>query len=160
VKVSLWQLAGAAGEADFIPSEACCLERTAAATFDESPQSLALSLDWNNKVLTEYGEDNRPLPVTHARTHNTRLTIRQLHHHSRVDPAVVASYSSGHLCVWRCTPAELVCDQQWQGHSLEAWIAAYDHWNPNIVYSGLAHCPISARPFPRTTGLISPVDRE
>lgn len=111
-QVSLWRLAGAADEPDLVESEACCLERTAAATFDESPQSLALSLDWNNKVLTE------------------------------VDPAVVASYSSGHLCVWRCTPAELVCDQQWQAHSLEAWIAAYDHWNPNIVYSGSDDCTL------------------
>ncbi len=71
MKVSLWGLAGAAAdEPDFIPSEACCLERTAAATFDESPQSLALSLDWNNKVLTEYGEDH-PLPNTHTHTHDT-----------------------------------------------------------------------------------------
>jgi diphthamide biosynthesis protein 7 len=106
-QVSLWRLSET-------HQDSLELECTARTTFDESPQSLALSLDWSNKVVQQ------------------------------ADPAVVASYSSGHLCVWRCAPSELVCDQHWQAHSLEAWIAAYDHWNPHVIYSGGDDCVLKA----------------
>ncbi|KAJ1784235.1 Diphthamide biosynthesis, partial [Coemansia sp. RSA 1938] len=33
-----------------------------------------------------------------------------------------------------CTNIAPIC--QWQGHDLEAWIAAFDYWTPDIVYSG------------------------
>lgn len=34
------------------------------------------------------------------------------------------------------TPAALVSLSTWQGHSLEAWVAAFDCWHPHTVYSG------------------------
>ena len=34
------------------------------------------------------------------------------------------------------TPAALAPLAEWQAHSLEAWTAAFDHFNPQVLYSG------------------------
>lgn len=156
VEVSLWRLAGAADEPDLVESEACCLERTAAATFDESPQSLALSLDWNNKVLTEYGEDH-PLPVTHTsyRLPTTpppppgwirpswRATRAGICACGAVHPPSLCATSSGRPTRWR--PGSRPTTTGTRTSSTQA------HFRPPP--------PTSARPSPRTTGL-TPVNRE
>ncbi|KAJ2406287.1 hypothetical protein J3F80_003583 [Coemansia sp. RSA 2526] len=51
-------------------------------------------------------------------------------------PRVVTSYSDGQLQLLQLSESSLTEVCQWQGHDLEAWIAAFDYWTPDIVYSG------------------------
>ncbi|KAJ2498312.1 hypothetical protein GGH96_004403 [Coemansia sp. RSA 1972] len=51
-------------------------------------------------------------------------------------PRIVTSYSDGQLQLLELTESSLTEVCQWQGHDLEAWIAAFDYWTPDIVYSG------------------------
>ena len=52
----------------------------------------------------------------------------------------VASYSSGEIAMVELSPSGLRVGQKWIGHTLEAWTAAWDAWNPHLVYSGADDC--------------------
>jgi diphthamide biosynthesis protein 7 len=47
---------------------------------------------------------------------------------------VVASFSDGSIAVWNSD--DINAKQRWRAHSQEAWIAAFDCWHSDIVYSG------------------------
>ncbi|KAI9282193.1 hypothetical protein BY458DRAFT_537695 [Sporodiniella umbellata] len=52
------------------------------------------------------------------------------------DKRVVTSHSNGDINVLSPTESKYVIQEHWHAHDLEAWIAAFDYWNTNIVYSG------------------------
>lgn len=49
---------------------------------------------------------------------------------------LACSYSSGRVAVMEATPSTLRELCGWQGHELEAWVAASDPWDPSCLYSG------------------------
>lgn len=49
---------------------------------------------------------------------------------------LVASSSDGKLSTWQVTDSGLEKLAYWKAHDFEAWISAFDYWNPNLVYSG------------------------
>ncbi|XP_033213690.1 diphthine methyltransferase [Belonocnema kinseyi] len=69
---------------------------------------LALSLDWS---MGEQFINNL----------STRITV---------------SVSNGSVHVFELTDETLEEIKSWHGHEYEAWITAFDYWNPNIIYSG------------------------
>lgn len=72
----------------------------------EDPSVLCLSLDWASRL-------------------------------NKSDKRVVTSHSNGDINI--LMPGEgggYEIEEQWHGHDLEAWIAAFDYWNTNVVYSG------------------------
>ncbi|KAI8885738.1 WD40 repeat-like protein [Backusella circina FSU 941] len=72
----------------------------------DDPSILCLSLDWANRV-------------------------------NKDDCRVVTSHSDGQLSILAPEQGgEYATISQWQGHDLEAWIAAFNYWNTNIIYSG------------------------
>ncbi|KAJ2715595.1 hypothetical protein H4R19_001117 [Coemansia spiralis] len=50
--------------------------------------------------------------------------------------SIVTSHSDGSIQLVELTNAGVVVSSQWQGHDLEAWIAAFDYWQPSVVYTG------------------------
>lgn len=40
----------------------------------------------------------------------------------------------------QAAPAGLTSLATWQAHQLEAWAAAFDHWNPSLIHSGGDDC--------------------
>ncbi|KAL0581604.1 hypothetical protein V5O48_000420 [Marasmius crinis-equi] len=74
-----------------------------------SSDVLCLSLDWSN----------RRSPVSHP-------------------GRIVASLSNGDLCVLdpELSSSEPENLQSWHAHDFEPWIAAWDYWNTDVVYSG------------------------
>lgn len=53
---------------------------------------------------------------------------------------LVASSSDGKLSTWQVTDSGLEKLAYWKAHDFEAWISAFDYWNPNLVYSGGDDC--------------------
>ncbi|PIA18305.1 WD40 repeat-like protein [Coemansia reversa NRRL 1564] len=51
-------------------------------------------------------------------------------------PSIATSHSDGCLQLLEMTESAIRIESQWQAHDLEAWIAAFDYWNPAVVYSG------------------------
>lgn len=52
--------------------------------------------------------------------------------------SVFASSSSGRISSASLTEAgQLVGVRSWRAHEHEAWIVAADHWDSNVVYSGI-----------------------
>ncbi|KAJ3074681.1 Diphthine methyltransferase [Podochytrium sp. JEL0797] len=49
---------------------------------------------------------------------------------------LVVSQSTGDLSLLTLAESELVETHSWNAHQYEAWIAAFDKWNKNVVYSG------------------------
>uniref|UniRef100_A0A2K5TZ42 Diphthine methyltransferase n=1 Tax=Macaca fascicularis TaxID=9541 RepID=A0A2K5TZ42_MACFA len=79
-------------------------------------QCLALSLDWST------GKTGR-FPVSRARDQPLKI---------------ISSDSTGqlHLLTVNETGPKLQKVAAWQAHQFEAWIAAFDYWHTEIVYSG------------------------
>ncbi|POM66807.1 Wd-40 repeat-containing protein [Phytophthora palmivora] len=80
-------------------------------TTDADADSMCLSLDWNNRV------------------------------HSNTHPSICVSHSDGALSVWDITPQRIVQQAKWRAHDLygspiEAWIAAFNCHDPNVLFSG------------------------
>ena len=57
-----------------------------------------------------------------------------------ISGSLVASFTSGLLAVIDIN-SNMVCSH-WNGHDFDAWIAAKDIWNSNIVYSGGDDCKL------------------
>lgn len=51
---------------------------------------------------------------------------------------MIASQSDGHLSHYALDASSnsLSIVSSWKAHNFEAWVAAFDAWNPSIVYSG------------------------
>lgn len=90
----------------------CALE--AVSSLDLGPDRLALSLDWS----TGRGES------------------------SASSVKVVCSDSKGCVSLLSLcgSAASLHLLSQWKGHEFEAWIAAFDYWNSDVLYSGGDDC--------------------
>ncbi|OWY97310.1 hypothetical protein PHMEG_00032197 [Phytophthora megakarya] len=78
---------------------------------DADADSMCLSLDWSNRV------------------------------HSNAQPSICVSHSDGALSVLNITQDAIVPVQKWQAHDLygspiEAWIAAFNCHDPNVLFSG------------------------
>ncbi|KAF4523103.1 hypothetical protein B566_EDAN003117 [Ephemera danica] len=49
---------------------------------------------------------------------------------------LTVSSSNGYLTLVEFNGTDFAVQQQWNGHSFEAWVAMFDRNNPNILYSG------------------------
>ncbi|SAM08806.1 hypothetical protein [Absidia glauca] len=74
----------------------------------EDTTNLCLSLDWSS----------RRFPATSSGTQ------------------CIVSHSNGDLSLVTPTDTEWQATTTWHAHDLEAWIAAFDYWDPNRIYSG------------------------
>ncbi|KXN90029.1 Diphthamide biosynthesis protein 7 [Leucoagaricus sp. SymC.cos] len=72
-----------------------------------SPDTLCLSLDWANRL------SRNPL-----------------------DASLVVSLSNGSVCILRPTEASVSLSDSWHAHDHEPWIAAWNYWNTNVLYTG------------------------
>jgi hypothetical protein len=53
--------------------------------------------------------------------------------------SLIVSLSNGSLCLLRPHDARgLSLTNSWHAHDNEPWVAAWNYWNTNVVYSGLA----------------------
>ncbi|KAJ2765994.1 hypothetical protein IWQ56_003886 [Coemansia nantahalensis] len=82
------------------------LERVCATAEPTSAGSMCCSLDWSNRL------------------------------DASAAPAIVTSHSDGSIQHLELVDSGVVASGQWQGHDLEAWIAAFDYWQPSVVYTG------------------------
>jgi diphthamide biosynthesis protein 7 len=46
----------------------------------------------------------------------------------------MVSQSDGTIALM--TGQELKLEHEWKAHDYEAWIAAFDYWNPSVCYTG------------------------
>ncbi|KAF8078616.1 hypothetical protein FPV67DRAFT_66274 [Lyophyllum atratum] len=77
-----------------------------------SADTLCLSLDWSNR-----------------RAGGTHLG------------SLVVSLSNGSLCLLSPSESSSVSlTRSWHAHDYEPWIAAWNYWDTNIIYSGAHHC--------------------
>eukprot|EP00056_Hartaetosiga_gracilis_P022378 m.29988 g.29988 ORF g.29988 m.29988 type:complete len:346 (+) comp9609_c0_seq7:62-1099(+) len=104
----------ASGDLDlysYAPSETELVKETSTSIVDGQ---LALSLDWDDRVNG---------------------------HEEGKERNIVVSSQDGNITTVRLKPnGELSVTASWHAHDFPAWIAAYDYWNTNIVYSGGDDC--------------------
>lgn len=55
---------------------------------------------------------------------------------TRDDPRIVVSDSSGGVTVLRVAGDCLEQIGTWKSHGFEAWVGAFNYWNPDVFYSG------------------------
>lgn len=73
----------------------------------ETDNVLALSIDWSNRI--DRGSCER----------------------------IVVSSSNGGVKILRLRDSDIVVEtKEWIAHEFEAWIAAYNNWDNNIIYTG------------------------
>jgi len=53
---------------------------------------------------------------------------------------IVVSRSNGYLSLYNFNNNEIKQLEHWEGHKFEAWSAAFDQWNTNVIYSGADDC--------------------
>ena len=52
------------------------------------------------------------------------------------DPKIIVSGSSGCLTLVELTDTGMIPANQWKAHDFEAWVAAFNYFNTNVIYSG------------------------
>lgn len=103
--------------------------------------ALCLSLDWNTRRV---GLPNPPPGDENDEEETNEYDEYDDYEQERVDtPAkAVTSLSDGSVAVLDVDYSAADASQclsvrhHWKAHDMEAWIAAFDYWNPKIVYSG------------------------
>ncbi|KAI8579842.1 hypothetical protein K450DRAFT_240592 [Umbelopsis ramanniana AG] len=76
------------------------------------PSVLCLSLDWSTRIRD--------------RTSKTQI---------------VTSHSSGEITLFDVnSTSDVTIVEQWQAHDLEAWIAAFNYWQTEVIYTGADDC--------------------
>lgn len=55
------------------------------------------------------------------------------------EPCVVVSDSAGKVTILKVTNNGVQKMRYWDAHGFEAWIAAFNYWNPDVFYSGTYH---------------------
>jgi diphthamide biosynthesis protein 7 len=51
---------------------------------------------------------------------------------------IVTSHSSGEITLFDVNSAsDVTVVEQWQAHDLEAWIAAFNYWQTEVIYTGM-----------------------
>lgn len=58
------------------------------------------------------------------------------HNTSRDNGKIITSISDGSLAVVEQARGEFAVTKTWHAHTFEPWIAAWNYWDENIVYSG------------------------
>lgn len=76
--------------------------------------SICLSLDWNNRI------------------------------YQSESPKIVVSHSDGGISLNDVSEGGITTMETWKGHDFEAWIAAFDHFDPNTVFTGGDDCRFKA----------------
>ncbi|KAE9408063.1 WD-40 repeat-containing protein [Gymnopus androsaceus JB14] len=102
-------VAGSEGEIFLLDwnSEESRLEETSRVNISHDSETLCLSLDWSNR-------------------RNPRSNLGKM----------VVSLSSGDLVLLEPTESSLSSTSTWKAHDHEPWIAAWNYWDTNVVYSG------------------------
>nr|XP_049699629.1 diphthine methyltransferase isoform X2 [Helicoverpa armigera] len=59
---------------------------------------------------------------------------------SSEEPCLVVSDSAGGVHVLKIVEDGIQVVGKWESHSFEAWIAAFNYWNPDVFYSGGDDC--------------------
>ncbi|RKP36929.1 hypothetical protein BJ085DRAFT_37343 [Dimargaris cristalligena] len=86
------------------------------ATSAAGPGTFYLSLDWSVRPGPHAAE---PISLAHGL------------------PRLITSRNDGHLQLFQITPqGGLQSTAEWYAHDFEAWITAFDKWQPEVVYSG------------------------
>ncbi|KAJ3297510.1 hypothetical protein HK104_000412 [Borealophlyctis nickersoniae] len=74
---------------------------------NQKPGILTLSLDWSHRVVNSTA------------------------------PNIIVSESDGSIALLSVREGGgLERTEEWHGHDFEAWIAAFNYWSPNVVYTG------------------------
>lgn len=56
--------------------------------------------------------------------------------HSDATPQIVVSDSKGNVNLFHLLENELILLKSWHAHEHESWIAAFNYWDTNIIFSG------------------------
>lgn len=56
------------------------------------------------------------------------------------NPSISVSDSKGKISMLQLQNQELILQERFVAHEFEAWITAFDYWNPNIIYTGGDDC--------------------
>lgn len=52
------------------------------------------------------------------------------------DPRIIISESDGHIARLSLANGSVNCTEDWHAHDYEAWIAAFNYWNTEVIYTG------------------------
>lgn len=92
-----------------------------------SSEVLCLSLDWSNR--------RTPSKYVHHHARIRRLSADTVMHSGLGN--LIVSLSDGSLSLLQPEDSTgLAVTDSWHAHDYEPWIAAWDYWNTNVVYSG------------------------
>lgn len=91
---------------------------------------LCLSLDWNNRRF--------------ARHALARRLLRRSPSHS-LPPELVVSISDGTCALIASRQSSYEVVESWAAHGFEPWIAAFDCWTPDLIWTGASPAQTSVR---------------
>ncbi|KAI8826847.1 WD40-repeat-containing domain protein [Fimicolochytrium jonesii] len=97
--------------------------------------------------LYQFDEDSaKPNPVASLHNGKDGVLNLSLEWSNRLNaegsPRIVFSSSDGSISQLAVADGELRLLQEWHGHDYEAWIAAYNCWDTNVVYTGGDDCAL------------------